>query len=188
MIQRFEDEYPECRLGNETSTSRLSTYHASGLGCTPSPWKEPSTTRTEDTTLTDEDEDAGILLAHHNSDVSSASRALSNEEGRMHRFGQRVRREVFRPQTLDHEHGTTGEEEETQQIMALRSKLEAIKGEEIKDKVETMGAEAVIRELSTDVERLHSLARQDPEAFEQFRAAQLMAEHNLATTSSPDSS
>ncbi|KAH0566538.1 hypothetical protein GP486_000079 [Trichoglossum hirsutum] len=181
MIQRFEDEYPECRLSNEPSTSYLSPYPTSEPGSSPTLRKEPSTTETED-------EDAGPLLVRHNSDVSLASRALSNEEGRMHRFGQRIRREVFRPETLDHHHGTTGEEEEAQPVKALRCQIESMKSEEIIDKVETLGAEAVIRELSTDVERLHSLAKQDPEAFEQFRAAQLMAEHNnLATTSFPDS-
>src|SRR4051794_27038930 len=118
MIQRFEDEYPECRLGNGTPTSHLPPPL---LGIAPCSWSVSSPTCVEghedaevveDVTQA-EDQEGKSLLARHNSDVSLASRALSNEEGRMHRFGQRMRREVLRPQTLDHEHGTTGEEEES---------------------------------------------------------------------------
>jgi hypothetical protein len=185
MIQRFEDEYPECRLRNGTST-HLPPHPAPVLGSAPCSWSDWSSTGREDAedeTLPEEDKDDKTLLARHNSDVSLASRALSNEEGRMHRFGQRMRREVLSSQALDNEPEIADEEEESEKIKALRCKLEGMKGEEIKERVETMGAEAIIRELSTDADGLRAIHRQDPEAFAQFRAAQLIAEHNLATMS-----
>ncbi|KAH0545122.1 hypothetical protein FGG08_000734 [Glutinoglossum americanum] len=186
MIQRFEDEYPECRIMNEAPIADPPDQD-SVLGSVPSSWNDPSTIGTENAALTEDDDEGGPLLARHNSDVSLASRALSNEEGRMHRFGQRIKREVLRPQTLDHEHDTTGEEEETEQMKALRSKIEAMKGEEIKDRVETMGAEAIIQELSTEVEGLQPLAVRGPDTFERCKAVQLIAEHNPVMNSSPDS-
>ncbi|KAI9767770.1 MAG: hypothetical protein M1840_005451 [Geoglossum simile] len=184
MIQRFEDEYPECRLGN--GASHLPPHPEPVLGIAPCSWNDWSSTGREDAegeALTEEDKEDKTLLARHNPDVSLAYRALSNEEGRMHRFGQRMRREVLSSQGLDHEPEITDEEEESEKIKALRSRMEAMKGEEIKERVETMGAEAIIRELSTDAEGLRAIQRQDPEAFAQFRAAQLIAEHNLATIS-----
>ena len=65
----------------------------------------------------------------------------------MHRFGQQVRREVLRPQQLDHAHGTTGEEREERHLQLLREKLEGISGGEIRGLVEERGVDRTVREL-----------------------------------------
>ena len=65
----------------------------------------------------------------------------------MHRFGQQVRREVLRPQQLDHAHGTTGEEREARHLQLLREKLEGISGGEIRGLVEERGVDRTVREL-----------------------------------------
>jgi hypothetical protein len=65
----------------------------------------------------------------------------------MHRFGQQVRRDILRPQSLDHAHGTTGEEVEAQHLRLLGDKLEAMAGGRSK-RVDRFGPEAVLRKWS----------------------------------------
>lgn len=65
----------------------------------------------------------------------------------MHRFGQQVRRDILRPQTLDHAHGTTGEEGEEAHLRALREKLEGWGGGEIEKFVGEVGVEGGVRVL-----------------------------------------
>lgn len=119
-----------------------------------------------------------VHISRHNSDVSLASRLITQEEGQMHRFGQQIRRDVLRPQALDYAHGTTGHELEPQHLQELRARLEAMSGNEIKNKVEMLGPEAVLHQLGTTAEELLLLEQQDPEGFEKFRESQLMAQHN----------
>ena len=68
----------------------------------------------------------------------------------MHRFGQRIKRDILRPQTEDHAHGTTGHEEEPEHLQELRRRLEALKGDEIRAKVEKYGADATLQEIETE--------------------------------------
>lgn len=111
-------------------------------------------------------------LSRHDSDVSMASRHLAQEEGRMHRFGQKVRRDLFRPQTEDHHWGTTGEETEAEHIARLRERLEALSGAEIKDRIGSIGIEGVMKELDADAEALRRIQLEEPAEFERFREAQ----------------
>ena len=192
MIQRFEDEYPETRLtpplptippttdavslnGSLYYTTTETTSVLSGSG-------ENSTTLTDpDPAILTEDDEEVIKapLSRHNSDVSLASRALSLEEGRMHRFGQHLRRDILRPQTLDHAHGTTGNEPEAEHLRVLRDRLEGLGGAEIKEKVDRLGPDAVLREIGASAEELAALEKEDPEAFERFREAGLKAQWNV---------
>ena len=188
MIQRFEDEYPECRIElPKSATITNETLLDSG----PSQLKNPfdrseedlnSSSFVGDTTIASEDEDRPmrVSISRHNSDVSLASRHLSQEEGRMHRFGQMIRRDILRPQTQDYAHGRTGEEVEALHLQRLREKLEALDGHEIKEKVDRMGPDAVLKELGATAEELLLLEKQDPEAFEKFKESQLTAQQNSA--------
>ncbi|KAI9792728.1 MAG: hypothetical protein M1816_001827 [Peltula sp. TS41687] len=197
MIQRFEDEYPECRLHPPTSspsTQPRSIILSSSV--VPTNLVPPSNQTTTNgptqpatfPTPSKQDEEREsyksphFLHAHpprHGSDVSLASRALSNEEGRMHRFGQQVRRDILRPQTLDHAHGTTGlEPPEPEHLQMLRQRIEALGGMELKERVMREGPEAVLRDLTANAEHWHRLASADPESFEAFRQAQELMERN----------
>jgi len=69
------------------------------------------------------------VLSRHNSDVSLASRALNEEEGRMHRFGQKFRRDILQ------DHGGAKEEKEMPlHLQMLRALVEGLGGDEIKSK------------------------------------------------------
>lgn len=198
MIQRFEDEYPECRLNprpslstqastNLSSSVPSSTISADGQDTGPN----PVSSQTPAEGISPQEEESSPRLLHarpsqHGSDVSLASRALSIEEGRMHRFGQQMRRDIFRPRTLDHAHGTTGLEPEPEHIQMLRQRLETLGGMEIKERVMRDGPEAVMREISANAEELQRLAVEEPECFEAFRQAQEMEERSLKLTGSEE--
>ena len=108
MIQRFEDEYPECRLEPATSLTEpsanvVSSADSKGLAVTEDvDHNHSSFTNLADPMLVPVSggEDEGMTVharpSRHGSEVSLASRVLSREEGRMHRIGHQVRMDIFR--------------------------------------------------------------------------------------------
>ena len=197
MIKRFEDEYPETRLTTTITSpplpdheqlppdqasptdlsltlSRNDTNTSADADVDPTPFDEAAPPS--------EDEDASAIrpmLSRHNSDVSLASRALSQEEGRMHRFGQQFRREILKPEQADHLHSTTGLEDQPRHLQMLRAMVEGLGGEEIKDRINKQGTDAVLEELSNEASVLRErLMEQDPEGWEKFRESQEAAIRN----------
>jgi hypothetical protein len=129
----------------------------------------------------EENEDREPLrLSRTGSNTSLAAKALTSEEGRMHRLGQTFRREVLRPTQMDDElHGTSVDDPpEEPALAALRSKLENLRGDELRQKVNSDGVDAVINELKLNIEELRVLQKDDPEGFEVFKNSQWMAEMN----------
>lgn len=190
MIKRFEDEFPETRLASTLTSPPLpetlpqsspveSLDLSTGAG---SAEVEPSFVET----AISEDEgaegaDGGIrpVLSRHNSDVSLASRALSQEEGRMHRFGQKFRRDMLKPEGEDLLHGTTGEEKHPIHLQMLRAMVEGLAGEEIRTKIETEGQEAVLSELANEASAWRQeLIDQDPENWKKFTDSMEVARRN----------
>ncbi|KAI4191436.1 MAG: hypothetical protein L6R41_000087 [Letrouitia leprolyta] len=159
MIQRFENEYPETRINTTPFGETIKSRRTSTDDAIP-PEDTLSPTATRD--LADEEDDSTTALkpalARHPSDHSLATRQAA-EEGRMHRFGQRIRREVLPPNMLDYAHGTTGETPEPQHILELRQRLETLDGEEIQRRVEELGTDGVMRELGATKEQLEELER-----------------------------
>ena len=87
----------------------------------------------------------------------------------MHRFGQRVKRDILRPESEDYAHGTTGTEVEADHLQDLRRRLESLGGSEIKDKVESMGPEAVYEALGATAEELAAMKTQNPEGWAKMK-------------------
>lgn len=189
MIQRFEDEYPECRIKppvppagtNETLlNSSDGLYHPGYYLVGTHPKSEAETATLDAASLTDDDNDATIRpISRHNSDVSLFSRHQANEEGRMHRFGQQIRREVFRPEDGHPVPNSSGRGSEAQHLQALRLRLEAIDGAQMRDKVDRMGYHAALAAEGITAEELRLLERQDPETFDKLREAHETALLNL---------
>lgn len=166
MIQRFEEEYPECRVQTSmpqperddapTSPERasldenpISTYRKEAFGADEQDQLSPDGVR-------------HASISRRSSDVSLASRQ-AQEEGQMHRFGQRMRREFLRPEMIDHAHGTTGEEEpEAEHLRQLRERLEQFPGEEIRQKMMELGPEGLFKAIGTTAEELKALEKKDP--------------------------
>jgi len=184
MIRRFEDEFPETRLTSSVASPPVSTPERASLteASDPSPMSDTHAFDTEavvEPPLSDDEGDLRPALSRHNSDVSLASRALSQEEGRMHKFGQKIRRDILKPETEDHVHGTTGQEIHPEHLKLLRSMVEDLQGEEIRSRIETHGQDAVIAELSNDASFLRKkLMEDDPEGWQKFKESQEVAQRN----------
>ena len=184
MIRRFETEFPETRLPSAVTSPPIPDVpEATHV----SPAESIDLSRASDiepvlTEAPGSDDEGGLrpVLSRHNSDVSLASRALSQEEGRMHRFGQKFRRDILKSEGEDHEHGTTGQEDTPLHLLQLRAMVDGLGGEEIRKKVEGLGQDAVLEELSNDASELRRrLIESDPEGWEKFRESQEAAQRNV---------
>jgi Ran GTPase-activating protein (RanGAP) involved in mRNA processing and transport len=182
MIQRFEDEYPETRLPKPIPSTVDEAYSSplrSPYTIAPSKFVAPprSDFLAPDAIAPDLDDEhsASRLIRPSSLPRRSSSPSLAarqaQEEGRMHRFGQRVKRDILRPETQDYAHGTTGMEVEAEYLKDLRRRLESFDGIEIKDRVELMGPEAVLDAIGATAEELAQLEESDPEEFERIKKA-----------------
>lgn len=180
MIQRFEDEYPETRL---QPTDALSTHSSN-----PSDSPPASTVLTLSTSITDagaqdsDEDEPKTLRSRHNSDVSLASRAQTLEEGRVHRFGHRVRTELLDPARLpSSEPPTSGTDDELnlpQHLQALREYFMKYSGEELKKMTDGLGWDKAFDRIVENAEELKRLERENPEEFTKFRESQIAALKN----------
>ena len=185
MIQRFESEYPDCRTTLQTPSSHQKTSSETGslASSFTNPFDPTDTTSELDiapgdqANMSDEEGEAEkSRITRQGSDVSIASHRLAQEEGRMHRFGQQLRREILRPQTKGYALGTQEQNEiQAQHLQDIRNRLEATDGEELKEQVEKYGSDSVLKSLGATHEDLLLLEQQDPEAFERFKDSQLTA-------------
>lgn len=177
-IKRFEDEYPESRTKESPS---MFSQTSSSLPDAPSSLSRlTSLESTGPQAPGEQDPDPiGLKLSRTDSNQSLA-RALTQEEGRMHRFGQTFRREVLKPTgTDDLLHGTSvNDDPESGAFAALRARLEGYTGEEMREEVEKRGVDHVVRELGIDLQQLRLLEREDPEAFAKLKDSQLAAQLN----------
>lgn len=80
---------------------------------------------------------------------SIASRSQIDEEGRMLRLGQQIKRDVLPPIGLDDEQLN---KVKGPHLAALRRRLEELRGDEIREKVVQKGLEATVREFSEEIE------------------------------------
>lgn len=192
MIQRFENEYPETRLTSSLHTTACQSSLLANPSFSNAPHHSPTessieTAETADADVESESEETiRVPMQRHGSDVSLASRQ-AQEEGRVHKFGQRMRRDILRPETLDYAHGTTGQEIEASHLQALRSRLENLKGEEIRHKLHTLGPDAILEAIGATADELRALENDDPKEFKRARmAARSNMEKNLPVTLSKD--
>ncbi|KAI9055939.1 hypothetical protein LZ554_000874 [Drepanopeziza brunnea f. sp. 'monogermtubi'] len=186
MIKRFEDEYPETRLQDSTTVASSPTPDPSSPSLSieaPTSGGDPvdADPSLPEITQISDDEYHAIRpnLSRHNSDVSLASRALAQEEGRMHRFGQQFRREILKPETGDPDHGTVDLEDKPRHLQWLRAMVDGFGGEEIKNRILSRGDEAVLEELNNEASVLkRQLQEQDPEGWMKFVESQEKAARN----------
>ncbi|KAG0652662.1 map [Hyphodiscus hymeniophilus] len=183
MIRRFETEFPETRVPSAVTSPPVAdipavsrTSPAESIDLSRASDAEPALVEAPGS-----DDESGIrpVLSRHNSDVSLASRALSQEEGRMHRFGQKFRRDILKDEDQDDEHGASDPEESPVHLQLLKAMVEGLGGEEIRKKIEESGQEAVLEELSDDASDLRrQLIEADPEAWVKFRESHEAAVRN----------
>jgi hypothetical protein len=185
MIKRFEDEFPETRLQSNVAAPptteiepRISPADSMDLANITEGQRSDNEQAIVDGNGSDEDYVVRPVLSRHNSDVSIASKALSQEEGRMHRFGQKFRRDII---MADSENGEPGSEDNDEHVVFLRGMIEGIDGEELKMQLHNNGHENVLQELNNDASALRTqLIDSDPEHWKMFVESQEAAQKNLA--------
>ncbi|RDW76699.1 putative cell wall biogenesis protein Mhp1 [Aspergillus mulundensis] len=182
MIQRFEDEYPETRIipqplkptqDTSSQNSGDDSYLATSIGNLQS---AGATLDNENAVDDDEGDQYAVRLSRASSITSLYSRAMTSEEGHVHRLGQNIRRD-FLP--LDQaEEGESSEMMDESQFTALREKLDRLHEEQTRSHFESVGADKAFQELGSTVEELWAIQRQDSEAYERFRQSQIAAQIN----------
>ena len=195
MISRFEEEYPETRLAppspptapSEVSSldDKASNILASSVGTTET---EPTQAASDEEDIFDaEDGEVRPTVSRHNSDVSLAARKLSLEEGRLHRIGQHMRREVIdSPRTTEggadwpawRRPSASDEMEERERLRHMGERIEAFSGAELERIISTEGWGKVLEKVGGNYDDLRSLQEQDPESWEVFKDAQMKARLN----------
>jgi hypothetical protein len=203
MIQRFEDEYPETRMpGNlaspsppviDTSSQHSSHEETIDEAHTPVNGVPDADNLDEEAVDVDnvlDDDEAGqysIRLSRASSNTSLHSRALTSEEGRVHRFGQHVRRGILGPEFGNSEDSSAPPTFEDTNTTAADDRIERLRGDEIRSRIALVGVDKALEELDSSVEELWVLKTQDPEAFERLRESQIAAQINtgLSVQSSP---
>lgn len=188
MIQRFEDEYPETRLSAPDDASTHSSVPSSSPPASYVP--TPLTAATDHTGPESDEDEPKAIRSRHNSDVSLASRALSLEEGRLHRLGHRVRTEIInasRPSSSHSNDGTnlSGTLEMHEQDLKLPEHLEALRdkyftysGEDIRQLSENLGWEKAFDQLVENAGELKLMSLENPEEFKRFKETQIAALKN----------
>lgn len=183
IIQRFEDEYPETRIAPPTASTaheEVGSQHSSedvqdqsllaGSG--------PADAAVDETAIDEEDTDQyAVRLSRSGSNTSLHSRALTSEEGHIHRIGQNLRRDILDPSLGSSADGLSTVPDEAR-LALLRQKLESLRGDEIRSRVESVGPDKALEELGSTVEELWIIQRQDQEAFQKFKESQIAAQIN----------
>lgn len=142
------------------------------------------------------------MLSRHNSDVSLASKAQTQEEGRMHRFGQKFRRDIVDSENqssplasgngsaiADDEPANPADGHSTKwapHVAVLKAMLEEMGGEEMKRKIEEGGQDGLLKELGEEAGVLRRrIIEEDPMAWARFREAQEAAVSNSRRDQDP---
>jgi hypothetical protein len=193
MIERFEDEFPETRIQHALShaqdISLSSSIESTESGPLSGDFMASSSTKfgTDTSALAESDGDEELnvgSMRRRTSDVSLASRALAIEEGRIHRFGHRVRQDIIDVPSSpvgDDDAGSDVHEEWApgSHMADIASKLADMSGPELRVLVDQEGGwDGVMAKMGANVEELRQLQMKDPLGWEQFKESQLMARAN----------
>ncbi|QGA15303.1 hypothetical protein EYB26_002960 [Talaromyces marneffei] len=186
IISRFEEEFPECRVSTDNQTEETSSQRSSEDIHEPIAAVDTAVYIPDISTAEDEEADPfAIRLSRRGSNTSLHSRALTSEEGRLHRISQNLRRDFLNPSLIAPEAGGVVSGDDSH-INALREKLENLKGDEkMGTHPESVGADKAFHELGSTVEELWIIQQQDQDAFERWKQSQIAAQINAGLRSPP---
>lgn len=204
MIQRFEDEYPETRLSMPSPkipasvSSSFSTIGSAPLSLSPA-------FTTDSPALSHESDEDDVQVSpkptRHNSDVNIASRALSLEEGRIHRIGQGIRRDIVDsvtastpplqvvsdPTTPSSSSAVALSDPSELHLADLAKRMENLSGTELRSLLDDGGWKRAMEVLGANIDELRQLQERDPVGWEQFKESQLAARMNVKGGQNRDS-
>ncbi|KAJ5091558.1 hypothetical protein NUU61_006428 [Penicillium alfredii] len=181
MIQRFEDEYPETRIVPQPATTSTapdtSSQHSGddGHGSTAVGDNLNNSLLDNENAIDDEETDQyAIHLSRTSSMTSLHARAMTSEEGHIHRLGQNLRRDFLDPSLSQ----SDGDGDDDAHLAALRERLERLHDEQSPSQFDSFGREKAFEELGSTVDELWAAQKQDAESFEKFRMSQIAAQIN----------
>lgn len=181
MIRRFEDQYPETRLQPPAAGPTAADASSASTAVDGSMLDNiVGTSNTDaDTAIDEEDGEPQLIrLSRSDSVTSLHSRAMTSEEGHIHRLGQNLRRDFLKPSLDPDEDGISTPAFDEAYYTALREKLERLHDEQTHGRFESIEAERAIEELGSTMDDLWATQRQDSEAFEKFKQSQIAAQIN----------
>ncbi|CAG8907963.1 unnamed protein product [Penicillium egyptiacum] len=186
MIQRFEDEYPETRIIPQLppavpvpDTVSQHSGDDDGSGSIAAGGNMNSG-QLDETGGDEEDTDQyAVRLSRTSSMTSLHSRAMTSQEGHIHRIGQNLRRDFLKPslvpgdrdEDVDYDDGSS-------HIAALRKKLDLLHDEQSLSQFDDFDADMAFNHLGTTVDELYAVQQQDAEGFERFKQSQIAAQIN----------
>lgn len=106
--------------------------------------------------------------------TSLHARAMTSEEGHVHRLGQNLRRDILNPP----EGQGDGDQNDDAHLAALREKLERLHEQQSSSPFDSAEAEQAFEKLGSTVDELWAAQRQDVEGFERFKQSQIAAQIN----------
>lgn len=197
MIQRFEDEYPETRIPYSDTASNHSV--SSILSSSPPASTVPTLSNSFTFGGESDEDEPHLLRSRHNSDVSLASRNMALEEGRLHRFGHRVRTNMLNSSTSSLVNPSTPEntndaiiatdEKLSEHLVVMREYFSNLSGEEVQQMMEGVGWDQAFEKLVQNVRELRELEQQeDPVSFRRFMDSQIAALRNRNPDICPEDS
>ncbi|KAE8355029.1 hypothetical protein BDV28DRAFT_129776 [Aspergillus coremiiformis] len=182
MIQRFEDEYPETRIVPQpvfsTAPDTSSQNSGDDVNCGPVFGTQPATDHDDECAIDDEDADQYVVGISRTSSMTSLhARAMTSEEGHVHRLGQNLRRDFLNP-SFDQTYDDPSLTLDDAHIAALREKLERLQEEQTHPRFDSVATDKAFEDLGSTVEELWAAHKQDTEAFEKFKQSQIAAQIN----------
>jgi hypothetical protein len=180
MIQRFEEEYPGCRVSTERMPTTVSAADDAESSISSHSIIEPSSLGDSNlstgTTLqgTDSDEELSsgyTRISRPSSDISLASRAQAKEEGHVHRASQRLKREILPAAGLSDAVtlGLTDPVREPEHLKIVKARLEAMSSDEWLELVRGEGWEQAAKHTIDKAEFLRDLEQTDPAELRRIR-------------------
>ena len=120
-----------------------------------------------------------VRLSRTSSMTSLHSRAMTSQEGHIHRIGQNLRRDFLKPSLVPGDGDEDFEyEHDDSHIVALRQKLDLLHEEQSLSQFDGFDADMAYNHLGTTVDELYAVQQQDAEAFERFKQSQIAAQIN----------
>ncbi|GFF51800.1 MAP-homologous protein 1 [Aspergillus udagawae] len=191
MIQRFEDEYPETRVKPPSVVSALqetsSQISGDDAAAAPAGSGQLFGMTIDENAVDDDDTDQyAVRLSRTSSITSLHARAMTSEEGHVHRLGQNLRRDFLSPSMNQGDGHPSSASLDESHLEALRNKLERLHQEQTSSHFEGANADKAFEEMGSVVEELWAMEKQDTAAFEQWRQTQIAAQINSGKqTASP---
>ncbi|KAJ5158324.1 Leucine-rich repeat ribonuclease inhibitor subtype [Penicillium coprophilum] len=184
MIQRFEDEYPETRIIPQLppalpvpDTISQHSGDDDGTGSIAAGGNLNSS-QLDETGGDEEDTDQYAVRHSRTSSMTSLhSRAMTSQEGHIHRIGQNLRRDFLKP-SLAPDDEDFDYDDDNSHIAALRQKLDLLHDEQSLSQFDDFDADMAFNHLGTTVDELYDSQQRDAEGFERFKQSQIAAQIN----------